>query len=144
MAERANGTSCSAARAAKQADGEGLVMQVGGFVAQDALTNGVEKAGTRRIAEGAIEGHGENFGGDQNDGAGLQASELAETAKDAVHPIVGEPGDLLAIEEAAQHCAMALLLGDEKLERGQKAGIGGKGRVRGSSAQEAAATRPFA
>lgn len=141
---RANGASCSAERAADQADGQGLIIQVGGFVAQDALTNGVEQAGTRGIAERAIERHGENFGGDQDDGAGLQASEFAETAKDAIHPIVGEPGDFFAIEEAAQHCAVALLFGDEKLERREKAGVDGEDGVRGSSEQESAAARPFA
>lgn len=114
VAERADGASFFAEWAANQADGQGLIMEVGGFVAQDALANGVEQAGTGSIAERAIKGHGENFSGNEHDGRGLQAGELAETAKDTVHPIMGEPGDVLAIEEAPEHCAMALLLGDEK------------------------------
>lgn len=143
MAERAKGASFSAERAANQADGEGLILEVGGFIAQDALTNGVEQAGRRGVAKRAIVGHGENFRGHQHDGAGFQAGELAQTAKDAIHPIVGEPGDSLAIQKAPQHCAMALLLGDKKLERRHKRWISGKYRVRGRSSQEPAAARKF-
>src|SRR5258707_11520872 len=50
----------------------------------------------------------------------------------------------LVVEELSQHAAVALLLGDEKLQRRQEPGVRGEYRMRRGPPHEAAAARPFA
>jgi len=116
MKERPDCASTSTERAADQADGKGLIIQMGGLVTQDAPANGVEQTGTSGITESPIKGHGENFSGNQHHHTDFQSRQLSKPAKDTVNPIVYKPRNLLAIEEIAQQAAVTLLFGDEQLE----------------------------
>ena len=58
--------------------------------------------------------------GSQSDLAGKldsQAGHLSQSAKHAVEPMVGEPQNSFAIQEASQYGAVALLLCNKKLQR---------------------------
>lgn len=131
-------------REAHQAERQRLVIQVRCFIAKDAHADRAEQARARGVAKRLVEGDGEHFRRGQHHGADLQAGQLAQAAKDAIDPVLLEPRNPLAVEETSEDAAVALLLGDEEIQRGQKPRVGGERRVRCGPAPETAAARPFA
>jgi len=116
MKERPDCASTSTERAADQADGKGLIIQMRGLITQDAPADCVEQTGTSRVTESPIKRHCENFSGNQHDHTDFQARQLSKPAKDIINPIVCEPRNLLAVEELPQQATVTLLFGDEQLE----------------------------
>jgi len=129
VTQKANYAGFVRERATNHAERQSLVIQVGCLVTQDAHTNRAEQVRARRIPERLVEGYGENLGGDQHHRADLQAGQLSQPAKNAIEPMAAEPRNSLAIQEASQYAAVALLLCNKKLQRRQKPWVGGKDRV---------------
>src|SRR5215472_5665134 len=110
MAEKANGASHIAEPATNDAKGQGLVIQMGGFVAEDAFTNRTEQGRASGLAQRLIKGNSKDLRRYEDRHASFQSGQFAKPAKRVVNPVAGEPGNPLAIQEVPQHEAVPLFL----------------------------------
>src|SRR5574341_729507 len=120
VTESADTPSSIAERPAQQAKRQGLVTQVGCFLRNDAPTDRAEQLRARGVTKRLVVGHRQNLRGDQHHRADLQPGQLAQPPKDSIEPVLLPPWKALAVQEAPEDVTVGLLLGDEKLQGGQK------------------------
>src|ERR1035438_5800464 len=93
---------------------------MGRLVTKDAHAYGAQQRRSGGIPQRLIERNSQDLGGDQHCSASLQARQLPQAPEYFIQPVIGQPGNPLAVQESPQDTAVLLLLLDEEAQSGYK------------------------
>lgn len=139
-----NGAGDSRGAPLERPQGNGLVVQVVRFIAQNLNADAAKKHRSRCVPKRLVEGNGEHLGGDQDRDANFEPRHLAQAAEGPIDPVFPQFGNAFPIEKSREEEAVALLFFNKQLQGRLKEAVRCKARMRCSALPEAPPIRPLA